>query len=1032
MIANALNIDVEKWFEESPDKRQAAVKNLAWLLTRIYNCDDQHVPAWAAFNEACSSVNPPITTAGLLPILQAPADNNDTLTTVINRFVSISKHLQQKHTIIAMDQPLYSRGKELIWSNPEMYSDVILLMGDLHILFNFLKGIGQHLESSGLEDIWVETGLFGPNTTDSMMEGKAYYRAVRGHTLAYEALWRFWWTKFMEWVGESEHLTEIQAQVKKLEELFHERKAEYNDEIHLMVNELCEVLEKRDFNDLIQKFHAKFQDEPNYAYWTNYMRMVEILLGFIRANREGNWQLHVDTFAVMLPWLTIYDHTNYARWGPVYVADMKGLPQTAPEVFREFLEGNFVIKRSNKRFNQVPMDQATEWMNRMCKLSNGIIGITRNDPARDRFCATWSERSRISHDTKSLLGLMDTDEAISTRKEALPARLKNDEKAVNKLFCQFKRLDVFASNVTSCESNQEALLENEGHSGGSSQLISLATRDVASDDIKADLLQAEERGKSLLKKNVLDRLVNKTVPFFDPLKKHNSRTFSTLYKATVSTKHKEEKIVKADRRLIQQLFNVAQAGRKVEMANILKHELSHIPLSLGKSNGVMNSTSKSEMLKILTQDYEISTPSEIPHNLQLIPTCVLIDGHALIQKIGKPSECSTFGDYANVFIKAVCKNFFGLVTRVDVVFDRYIGPESIKAPTRQKRTGKKRPIRKVIDNDDVPLPQVWSQFISLDENKSNLAEFLSQKIVNHGTVLPDTMELVTGGGFHDPYKACSSKLGRIAELECNHEEADTRLIFHALQAVNSGYERLLVVCQDTDVLLLLLHFLGPKPVETWMVSGTVHQRKCYPIHEISGKLSQPVIDNILGFHALTGCDTTSSITGYGKRSCWKTFKDFPLLLHGVGRDGAMDNVEEYLCRLYGAPNLHGGVDKGRYEMFQKGKKSLESLPPTKDALELHVQRANFQAMVWLKADSRETNTGSPTATGAWRNGIDGLEVVWSRLPSVPDACIELICGCKTKCRTAACKCSKTGQRCTPACGCNAEDCCNPAGQGSDD
>ena len=35
--------------------------------------------------------------------------------------------------------------------------------------------------------------------------------------------------------------------------------------------------------------------------------------GLHQSERDGNWTLHVDTFAAMLPWLAIYDHTNYAR-----------------------------------------------------------------------------------------------------------------------------------------------------------------------------------------------------------------------------------------------------------------------------------------------------------------------------------------------------------------------------------------------------------------------------------------------------------------------------------------------------------------------------------------------------------------------------------------------------------------------------------------------------------------------------------------------------------------------------------------------
>lgn len=195
--------------------------------------------------------------------------------------------------------------------------------------------------------------------------------------------------------------------------------------------------------------------------------MVEILFSFVCANRDGDWLLHLDSFAAMLPWLTIYDHVNYARWGHVYLADMR-LAQTAPEVYEEFLAGNFVVKRHAGRFNQVPVDHATEWLNivnivnKVCKLSNGIIGITRNDTARDRFCTTWSERSQISEDTLHLFGLRndDSEEDFSTRKDGLPSKMTRDWDAVSKLEAQFRRFKVF---TTSDQDDAPPLLHSCNH-----------------------------------------------------------------------------------------------------------------------------------------------------------------------------------------------------------------------------------------------------------------------------------------------------------------------------------------------------------------------------------------------------------------------------------------------------------------------------------------------------------------------------------------------------------------------------------------
>ena len=196
------NLDVTSWFKENDEERTwAAVRDIGWVVARQIEPNNQSVPAWRAYNECSSPVNPPMINIGMLPILQAPADEYDTITTIINRFVSISYHIGQTHTVITADQPLYAKGMELVWANNEKYGNVIFRLGGLHVCFNFLKAIGQHTESAGLEDLWIESGLFPANVTENMLSGKAYDRAVRAHTLTYEALWRLRWVIFRAWIA---------------------------------------------------------------------------------------------------------------------------------------------------------------------------------------------------------------------------------------------------------------------------------------------------------------------------------------------------------------------------------------------------------------------------------------------------------------------------------------------------------------------------------------------------------------------------------------------------------------------------------------------------------------------------------------------------------------------------------------------------------------------------------------------------------------------------------------------------------------
>ena len=252
--------------------------------------------------------------------------------------------------------------------------------------------------------------------------------------------------------------------------------------------------------------------------------------------------------------------------------------------------------------------------------------------------------------------------------------------------------------------------------------------------------------------------------------------------------------------------------------------------------------------------------------------------------------------------------------------------------------------------------------------------------MEHAHRLPNLCELVTGGGFEDQKTARSSFNGTLPELTSNHEEADTRLILHASHAVkNQKFLRVLVVCKDTDVLLLLLHFFGKQQgLEVWMMGGTKKKGKCYPVHHIAQQLPDAILDNILGFHSLTGCDSTSSFCGFGKKTCWKAFEETPYLLAGVGRDGPTAEVEEFVCRLYGASNPQEGVNEARHDLFQRGQTDLEKLPPTKDALLFHIARCNFQAKVWFQAQTAVQTVGKPEDTGGWADDVDNdkLDMVW--------------------------------------------------------
>ena len=105
---------------------------------------------------------------------------------------------------------------------------------------------------------------------------------------------------------------------------------------------------------------------------------------------------------------------------------------------------------------------------------------------------------------------------------------------------------------------------------------------------------------------------------------------------------------------------------------------------------------------------------------------------------------------------------------------------------------------------------MWKNFVALSDNKADLARFLTEYIMSHGREFSHQYELVTSGGYMDSTKACSTQRGEVPNLFSNHEEADTRLILHAHEAIANNFNRIVVLCRDTDVLLLLIQFFGKK------------------------------------------------------------------------------------------------------------------------------------------------------------------------------------------------------------------------------
>ena len=132
-----------------------------------------------------------------------------------------------------------------------------------------------------------------------------------------------------------------------------------------------------------------------------------------------------------------------------------------------------------------------------------------------------------------------------------------------------------------------------------------------------------------------------------------------------------------------------------------------------------------------------------------------------------------------------------------------------------------------------------------------------------------------------------------------------------LSMVNAGYKRIQVVCEDSDVFLLLLYHyqeseLRKKDIDIIMQNPAT-SAKAISIRNTIESLSPTMVSSLLSAHALTGCDTVPQMYGIGKEAAIKLLNAQDL--DGMGLLGNTDpnilweTIErgciEFIRKLYG-------------------------------------------------------------------------------------------------------------------------------------
>ena len=357
---------------------------------------------------------------------------------------------------------------------------------------------------------------------------------------------------------------------------------------------------------------------------------------------------------------------------------------------------------------------------------------------------------------------------------------------------------------------------------------------------------------------------------------------------------------------------------------------------------------------------------------------------------------------------------------------------SLKDSERQRRI-KVRPIELASIQDSTPIPMDMNTFWSSSNNKLLLEKHLHGRLVKLALEDPSHVEVVVSqiqpSNDHPCIKVVQEQR-ELAHLRSDMDEADMRIIPHVMDAVSCGNRNVVVLSNDTDVIVLLLYYIdvfhlhGLK--QLWVRAGIGDSTRFIPLHTLAARMSTPLSKVLPAIHSLTGCDTTSKMgTKTAALKCdplihlaefGKSEKANPLILA---------SAEEYLVRVLKRATTCKTFTELRKEIHHHSKKSImQQLPPTTIALQQHLLWAHLATFQMVHLLDYSEALPNPTEFGYIDE--DGLLLPSKKLNDVPVA-YTVTCA-SGKCARITCSCREEGVRCCRFCRCrknNSVDWKNP-------
>ena len=219
--------------------------------------------------------------------------------------VSVTDHAK---TIVTFDLKLYAKWMQLR-ERSDIAENFIFRLGELHIVFVMLKVMGKYITCSGIDCLFIETGIYGPTTLGQIIDGKHMKRGLEAHMTMYLALYSVYLKEALkcadiDWI-------DIQNQLQAALTQFLDVSLDDTTNHLVQHNKLLDIIHGSSLPCKLHEFNNSLQNQALFLY--NYMSMFESLLLFIRASRQSLWKLHLESLNNFTKYFFAHDQLNYAR-----------------------------------------------------------------------------------------------------------------------------------------------------------------------------------------------------------------------------------------------------------------------------------------------------------------------------------------------------------------------------------------------------------------------------------------------------------------------------------------------------------------------------------------------------------------------------------------------------------------------------------------------------------------------------------------------------------------------------------------------